>query len=260
MVGSLLDRLFFRGGISKGLIYLPLERVRMFGKIYLEKHGNRNVIVNIADPEDAELVMRKETSYPERFNTPLFEYFWTKYNREPGVFFLNGIKWYRQRSALSKQMLIPRSIAQYTPEMNRISSEFVARLKTLRAPEGSSTNHEVGNIDNELFKWFFESVAFALFEKRFGSIGDQIDPKAQEFIQATGMFFEALVPTAISLQRFMIITRLNPTRNLHLLTKRCTSLQNFLLSSKFLNISKLKLKMICRKSVVCYSIYYLRKN
>ena len=191
LLGSLLDLLLYKGGLPKGRIYVPQNRVRVYGKIYKESFGSQALSVHIADPKDVELVLRSESSYPKKVPSfPLFEYFWQKYNRPPGVFFLNDLEWYKHRSVLSKRMLVPRFLYHYTPDMNNIASEFVARLKTLRVAEGSERSHEVESIDKELFKWSFESVSFAIFEKRFGAFEDDPDPKIKEFIKATGTMLE----------------------------------------------------------------------
>lgn len=195
VIGTLLDQILYKGRLAKGRIYVPQERVRVYGRIYKESLGANNLTVFLADPNDAEIVLRSDTIYPKRINVTLFEYFWEKYNREPGVFFLNGVKWYKQRSVLSKRMLVPRTLHQFTPEMNNIAAEFASRLKTLRVAEASERINEVENIDHELFKWSFESVTFAIFGKRFGSIGADVDPKIDEFITATGMMLGNIVPT-----------------------------------------------------------------
>ena len=50
------------------------------------------------------------------------------------------------------------------------------------------------NVDKELFKWSFESVSFAIFEKRFGAFGDNADPKIEKFIKATATMLGNIVP------------------------------------------------------------------
>ena len=63
-------------------------------------------------------------------------------------------------------MLLPQAIAQHTPEMNIIALEIITRIKTLRnTTDVSENNNEVKNIDFELFKWAFESVAYVILEQ-----------------------------------------------------------------------------------------------
>ena len=111
---------------------------------------------------------------------------------------LMALKWYRYRSALGKKMLLPKYIAKHAPELDIIASEFVTRLAEIMkpAPEGSENGHEVENIDFEIFKWAFESVLYTIFETRFGSICDNIDPKVHDFIQSTRIFVTSIFPTA----------------------------------------------------------------
>ena len=72
-----------------------------------------------------------------------------------------------------------------------------ARIKDIREPPGSEKEYEVLGLDNELFKWSFESVAEILFEKRFGCLEPEVNKEAQTFINAIGRFLEEFMGTAM---------------------------------------------------------------
>ena len=42
-------------------------------------------------------------------------------------FFADGEEWYKLRSVLSKRMLRPKEAADYTPDFNKINSDFIHR-------------------------------------------------------------------------------------------------------------------------------------
>ena len=85
-------------------------------------------------------------------------------------------------------MLRPKEVADYTPSFNKIIGDFIHRLQSVREPSGSEKENEVCELDNELFKWSFESVAEVLFDKRFGCLEEEINEEAQTFIKAVGDF------------------------------------------------------------------------
>ena len=62
-------------------------------------------------------------------------------------------------------MLRPKEVASYTQGSSKIISDFIDRLRLVREPGRSDKENEVSELDNELFKWLFESVAEILFDK-----------------------------------------------------------------------------------------------
>ena len=79
-------------------------------------------------------------------------------------------------------------VTDYTPDFNKIIGNFSHRLRPVREPGGSERENKVFEIDNELSKWSFGSVAEMLFDKRFGCLEEEINKKAQTFIKAVGDF------------------------------------------------------------------------
>ena len=122
-------------------------------------------MVQITDPSDVAKGLRAQSKYPQRFQFPIFDYYREKRQKTPGVFFLDGPEWYKHRSVLSKRMLQPKQVADYAAGFNEIITDFIHRLRTVREPDDSEKANEVCGLDNELFKWSFESVAEMLFGK-----------------------------------------------------------------------------------------------
>ena len=182
---------FFVGGrgepLGKRLLSSQKESVDKYGPIFKQKFGG-NISVSLTDPSDVAKVLRNESKYPQRLRAPVLDYYREMRQRIPGVFFADGPEWYKHRSVLSKRMLRPKQVADYACGFNEIITDFIRRLRTIREPVDSEKANEVCGLDNELFKWSFESVAEMLFDKRFGCLEPQVNKEAQIFIKAVGDF------------------------------------------------------------------------
>ena len=56
-------------------------------------------------------------------------------------------------------MLRLKEVTDYTSDFNKIIDNFSDRLRSVREPSRSERENKVFELDNELFKWSFESVA-----------------------------------------------------------------------------------------------------
>ena len=176
----------------KRMMTAQLDNVKKYGKIFRTQLPGVTT-VSVADPADVAKVLRSEPKYPKRVSIPVLEYYREKRRKIPGVFFADGPEWYKHRSVLSKRMLRPKEVADYASGFNEIITDFIHRLRTVREPSGSEKENEVCDLDNELFKWSFESVAEMLFDKRFGCLEPEINKEAQAFIKAVGDFLYNLM-------------------------------------------------------------------
>lgn len=149
------------------------------------------------DPVDVATVFQAEPKYPKRFQTPVFDDFYVRRSKEPGVFFLNGEKWQKHKRAMSKKMLKPPEIYQYIPRISDIASEMVFRLSETRNKANDEKAFEVDGLDMELFKWSFETVADFLFDRRFGCLTGQPPEKSIAFIKAIGTFLDNVLPVTV---------------------------------------------------------------
>lgn len=182
--------------MGKRIWSLKAEDIEKYGKIYQVESPGVNA-VQLANPLDIATVMRNEPKYPKRFNSPIFDYYRENRRKKPGVFFSEGAQWHNYRSVISKRMLRLKEIAEYAASFNEIVTAFTERLRSIRESPGSEKEYEVQRLDNELFKWSFESVADVLFDKRFGCLEPQVNQEAQAFIQAIGEFLEETLATSI---------------------------------------------------------------
>lgn len=151
----------------------------------------------IADPADVAAVIRAEPKYPKRFKNPLFDDFYQRHAKDPGVFFLNDAKWQKQKRIISKKMLRPPQINQYIPRINDVATEMITRIYQVRNDAGSDRSFEVDEIDMELFKWSFETVTDFLFDRRFGSLEKNPPPDSVAFIKAVGNFLDNVIAASL---------------------------------------------------------------
>ena len=94
------------------------------------------------------------------------QYYREKRKKKPGVFFANGTVWHNYRSVISRRMLVPTEVANHSSTLNEIVTAFCDRVKNTRECPGSERENEVIGLDEELFKWSFESVAEVVFVHR----------------------------------------------------------------------------------------------
>ena len=173
--------------LGKRVLKVQEEHANKYGRVFRSQIPGVTII-SLSDPTDVAKVLRSEPKYPERRQFPALDYYREKRQKIPGVFFLDGPEWYKHRSVLSKRMLRPKEVADYASGFNEIITDFIHRLRTVREPSGSKKENEVCELDKELFKWSFESVAEMLFDKRFGCLEPEVNEEAQTFIKAVGDF------------------------------------------------------------------------
>ncbi|XP_078351109.1 sterol 26-hydroxylase, mitochondrial-like [Oculina patagonica] len=178
--------------IDAGKIILKsqVRNVERFGPIFRTKYTGLRVEdnVKISNPNDVASVLRSEGQIPHRPESPVMEYYRRETSKPAGLIFDNGLSWYKHRKRVNERMLQPRSVAEYEPAFNEIITEFVTRLEKLRGRHG--VENEIPLLENELFKWSFESVSLLLFDERFGALEDKIKPEVEGFIGAVHNFLQ----------------------------------------------------------------------
>ena len=190
----------FLGGrkepLGKRLWSLHAKNIEKYGKIFqIEFPGT--IAVQLVNPLDIATVMRNEPKYPKRATNTILHYFRENRRKQPGVFFSEDAEWHKYRSVISKRMLQPKEVADYAASFNEIVTDFIERVKTIRESPGSEKENEVHRLDDELFKWSFESVAEMLFDKRFGCLEPHVNKEAQAFIQAISAFLEEIMVSSL---------------------------------------------------------------
>ena len=191
-------KFFFRAkgeSLGKRILKVQEENAKKYGRIFRWQIPGATII-SLSDPADVANVLRSEPKYPQRRQFLVLDYYREKRQKIPGVFFLDGPEWYKHRSVLSKRMLQPKEVADYASGFNEIITDFIHRLRTVREPSGSEKENEVCDLDKELFKWSFESVAEMLFDKRFGCLEPEVNKEAQTFIKAVGDILHTIMGTS----------------------------------------------------------------
>jgi len=183
--------------LGKRILKVQEELANKYGRIFRSQFPGGISIISLSDPADVAKLLRSEPKYPKRFEFPVLDYYREQRQKIPGVFFADGPEWYKYRSVLSKRMLRPKEVADYASGFNEIITDFIHRLRTIREPSGSEKENEVCDLDNELFKWSFESVAEMLFDKRFGCLEPEVNKEAQTFIKAVGDFLHSIVGVSL---------------------------------------------------------------
>ena len=199
--------------LGKRMLPLQAEGIKKYGKIYLIEIPDFRA-VQLSDPADVETVLRNEPKYPQRFRSPIFDYYRERRKKNPGVFFANGTVWHNYRSVMSKRMLRPVEVADYSSAFNEIVSAFCERVKNIRECPGSEREYEVKGLDNELFKLSFESVAEVVFGQRFGCLDAQVNEDAQAFKTAVGTFLENFTASAFFPIWFLKIFEPTPVKKM----------------------------------------------
>ncbi|KAK3725277.1 hypothetical protein QZH41_010113, partial [Actinostola sp. cb2023] len=174
-----------------------IEGVKDFGRIHkIVVPGFATPLVQLAVPDEVAKVFYLEPKYPKRVDIPIITHFMEE-KKKKGVFFNDGHEWYRHRSVISKRMLRPKEVAAYSPMLNDVVTDFMNRLEKIREKASSEFQHEVKDLNKELFKWSFESIAFVLLERRFGCLSDEMNQEARLFIDAVHGWLESVFPVTL---------------------------------------------------------------
>ena len=165
--------------------------VKKYGKIFRSDFtGLRpEIVLKIANPADVEKLFRSEALLPLRPDSPVQRHYREQIKKPPGMIFSNGEHWYKLRHVSNKKLLRPREIPAYVPELNEITTDLLTRLRKVR---GSGEHpHEIPDLQNELFRWSFESVCHVLFDRRIGSLEQETNIEAEQFISAVSQFLDS---------------------------------------------------------------------
>ncbi|XP_068102082.1 sterol 26-hydroxylase, mitochondrial-like isoform X2 [Hyperolius riggenbachi] len=160
-------------------------------RIYHKRYGpwwkstiGRYKMVQIADPELLELVVRQEGRYPLRTEYDLWREHREVRNMAYGPFSERGAKWHSLRTVLNQRLLRPADAKNYAGCINEVVSDFMVKLQDLR--KESPTGDTVTDVANELYRFALEGISYILFEKRIGCLEKEIPQETQVFINSIG--------------------------------------------------------------------------
>lgn len=158
------------------------KKFAKYGPIYMEKIGLFS-FVQLCNVDDIELVHRTDSKYPHRIAVQAWISWRENEKLAKGILIENdGPKWKRMRAQLDKRMMRPKHVASYTGHFNDVITDFISRLKHIRATEGKGIR--VPNLDQELFHWSLETIGTVLYERRFGGFALERAQETSEFINA----------------------------------------------------------------------------
>ncbi|XP_068103198.1 sterol 26-hydroxylase, mitochondrial-like isoform X2 [Hyperolius riggenbachi] len=160
-------------------------------RLYQKRYGPwwkasiaRYKMVQIADPEILELVLRQEGRYPLRNPHDLWREDRAMRNVACGPFSEVGLRWRSLRTILNQRLLKPADARSYTGSINEVVSDFMVKIEDLR--KESPTGDTVSDLSNELYRFALEGISYILFEKRIGCLEKQIPQETQVFINSIG--------------------------------------------------------------------------
>ena len=84
-------------------------------------------------------------------------------------------------------MMQPKTVKMYVGAVDKISSEFVERIRSIRDAKGEMPK----DFHNELNKWALESIAFIALNQRLGLVGPtDRNSSGQQMIKAVQVFLD----------------------------------------------------------------------
>ncbi|XP_071959483.1 1,25-dihydroxyvitamin D(3) 24-hydroxylase, mitochondrial-like [Antedon mediterranea] len=171
---------------------MNMENAKKYGKMYRNSTFVIDMVV-LSDPKLIETFCRSEDKYPERFQLISWIEYRKENNKPLGVLLEDGEKWHKIRSAMSRRLLRPKEISLFINPMHGVSADTLERLKSLR-PKNGLNKDIVPDLEEELFRWSFESACTVFFDKRLGIL-DRSLPKIHEEIDEFVYAFQNVLAT-----------------------------------------------------------------
>ncbi|XP_038646033.1 cytochrome P450 [Scyliorhinus canicula] len=182
-VHGLLSNIYYHfvKGYSEKTHELQILQKKMFGPIWKIRFGPLTVI-NVASADLIEQILRQEGKYPLRAYMPHWRAYREMRGHAYGPLCEYGKEWHHMRSILNPKMLKPKEVANYSPAISEVVTDFVKKVRLLRKNHGGGVM--VNDVCGELYKFAFEAICTILFETRMGCLEDDIPEETQKFIEA----------------------------------------------------------------------------
>ncbi|GFR64488.1 cholesterol side-chain cleavage enzyme, mitochondrial [Elysia marginata] len=173
-----LHHYFIKDGIKFDRLFeVQNQRASEYGDIYVEKlAGLRNVIISC--PYEYNKVIHNEAKHPKKFMLDPLIYYKHRRGIKQGIITSEGDQWYKQRSLVSKKMLVLSEVAKFADQMGEVADDFVKRLEIIRDSDG-----EVPNLKTELLAWAMESLGVFLFKERLGCLSESPPPMVASILK-----------------------------------------------------------------------------
>ncbi|XP_069389495.1 cytochrome P450 [Paralichthys olivaceus] len=165
---------------------LQIEHRKIYGPLWKSVYGPL-IVVNVAQVELIEQVLRQEGKHPIRTDMPHWRLYREMKNQAHGPLTGMGANWQRIRSILNPRMLKTKHVSSYTNIINEVVTDFFDRLVWLREKNGQGVM--VHNLTEELYKFAFEGICSVLFETRMGCMNQVLPEETKKFIISVGQMF-----------------------------------------------------------------------
>ncbi|XP_061579060.1 sterol 26-hydroxylase, mitochondrial [Cololabis saira] len=178
---------------------MQIEHKKIYGPLWRSKYGPM-VVVNVANAELIEQVLRQEGRHPIRTDMPHWRGYRELRNKAHGPLTAMGAKWQHIRSILNPRMLKPKHVSSYSNTINEVVTDFIHRVDWIRDSTGQGVI--VHDVTGELYKFAFEGICSVLFETRMGCMNDVVPEETQKFIFSVGEMFR-LSPIIVLFPQFL---------------------------------------------------------
>ncbi|CAL8301059.1 unnamed protein product [Gadus morhua 'NCC'] len=184
--------LFVKGYADKSHAMQTEFRGR-FGPLWRSRFGPLD-LVNVASPELVLRLLDQEGARPVRVELSHWREYREARGRGLGLHVSTGDSWLRLRRALDPLLLRPAAALGHAPALRQVVEDLLARLERLRLqrPDGG-----VANMQEELYKFGFESVAAVVFEARLGCLQDRVPEETLRFIAALNAMWRLSEPVLL---------------------------------------------------------------
>ena len=201
LLGTALD--LVKGGGATKLQDIHKKNFKQFGPIYREVIPGipGRVMVNVAHPEAVETVYRSEGLYPERPGFDLFDVYFKEKKVRPFGIQLQGEDWFHSRNILAPKMMMPKAVEESMGHFSEVANDAMKRMKSIRPPDG-----QFANIEDEVFRYSMESVAFYAIGKRIGLFANNPDKTVFEFMKAGQDFFQYMAALLLSFPAYRYVS------------------------------------------------------
>ncbi|CAL8320311.1 unnamed protein product [Merluccius merluccius] len=165
---------------------MQIEHSKIYGPLWKSTFGPM-VIVNVANADMIEQVLRHEGRHPIRTDMPHWRSYRELKNKAYGPLSENGANWLHIRSVLNPRLLKPVHVSLYANTINAVVTDFLDMATWLRENRGQGVM--VHNLAEELYKFACEGICSVLFETRMGCLNEVYPEETKKFIASVGEMF-----------------------------------------------------------------------